>query len=86
MAFSVLYNIPRFLEISWEEIPQVPTTEAILAEVMNGDRGTNQSGQKNVTSSFTNVTEYHVEIVMTEMRQNPLYISIYITWMYLVFM
>lgn len=47
VCFSILYNIPRFFEVSWEAggVPE-----------------------------------------MTSLRQNEYYISIYITWMYLVFM
>jgi len=50
VIFSILYNIPRFFEVSWE---------SAAADV----------GPE-----------------MTSLRQNQYYISIYITWMYLVFM
>ncbi len=56
VIFAVIYNIPRFFEITW-------TTEYIKEE---GD---------NRTVFFA-----------TEMRKNELYVSIYVTWMYLVFM
>ena len=51
ISFSILYNIPRFFEVSWEE-----TEEGLL------------------------------QPQMTSLRQDAYYISIYITWMYLVFM
>ena len=51
ISFSLLYNIPRFFEISWEETEEgIPRPQA------------------------------------TSLRQDAYYISIYITWMYLVFM
>ena len=53
----MLYNIPRFFEITW-----VSKTDP-------------------VTNSTTGV-----EIAMQDLRQDPTYINVYITWMYLVFM
>lgn len=59
VAFSILYNIPRFFEVSWEVV---------------------------TITTPQNTTEQHVEVQMTSMRESKAYISIYITWMYLVFM
>ena len=58
VLFSVLYNIPRFFEITWESVP---------------DGGP----QSNST---------RVEIAPKDLRMDPTYINVYITWMYLVFM
>ena len=53
---ALLYNIPRFLEVTW-----VSTHDA--------------SSNKTIR-----------EVKPTDLRQNPVYVSIYITWMYLVVM
>ena len=53
---ALLYNIPRFLEVTW-------------------------------VSTFDEVSGLNrTEVTPTVLRQNPIYISIYITWMYLVVM
>lgn len=53
---SLLYNIPRFLEVTW-------------LSIYDEDTGVNRT-----------------EVRPTALRQNQVYISIYITWMYLVVM
>ena len=53
---ALLYNIPRFLEVTW-----VSTYDELSRE-------------------------NRTEVTPTPLRQNPMYISIYITWLYLVVM
>jgi hypothetical protein len=53
---AVVYNIPRFLEITWDDRYVEPFAE--------------------------NRTVF----LPTNLRMDPIYISIYVTWMYLVFM
>ena len=61
VAFSILYNIPRFFEVSW-----VKSNNATLLE----DGGLDQV----------------ISVEPTWLRMDSTYISVYITWMYLVFM
>ena len=55
-VFALLYNIPRFWEVTW----QTRTYE-------------------NLNATITNVEP-------TELRNDPTYINVYITWLYLVVM
>ena len=65
ILFSILYNIPRFFEVSW---------------IIGSEPDPDWLGEVNLTSGE------RPQIVMTNLRQDPTYISVYITWMYLVFM
>ena len=65
VIFSILYNIPRFFEVSW---------------IIGSEPDPDWLGEVNLTSGE------RPQIVMTNLRQDPTYISVYITWMYLVFM
>jgi hypothetical protein len=81
VVFSILYNIPRFFEVSWEPVKAAlgEGADAAAANISANATGQHQDEDEEENGS-------QVELQMTSLRQNPDYISIYITWMYLVFM
>jgi len=86
ILFSIVYNIPRFFEISWSVVPaqedaSLAPLAADAAAVVNQTLEDEGGGSM---AAATNLTK--VIIQPTELRSNSTYISIYITWMYLVFM
>ncbi|QQP56689.1 Uncharacterized protein FKW44_001440, partial [Caligus rogercresseyi] len=54
--FAIVYNLPRFWEVTWE------------------------------TTYYSEFDSNYTQVVATDLRSDPTYISIYITWMYLVVM
>ena len=56
LGVAVVYNIPRFLEITWDD------------------------------RYVEHYAENRTVFLPTNLRMDPIYISIYVTWMYLVFM
>ncbi len=60
VLFSILYNIPRFFEVSW---------------IIDSNPDPDWPDEVNVTA-----TGSRPQIVMTDLRQEPIYISVYITW------
>ncbi len=76
-VFAVVYNISRFFEITWISSidPDTNTTRSITLI---------SSSCPGLPASFSFLLS--LEVSMTEMRQNSVYVSVYITWMYLVFM
>merc|ERR1712038_1742565 len=70
------YNLPRFFEVKVYEVEDCKTFS--LAPGLDTS-ASSQSG--NVTNCF-NVTD----VATTDLRNNDIYIEIYMTWMYFVFM
>ena len=70
VTFAILYNVPRFFEVSWN------TTAAPT------DDGTEVNNENDTEVAI----ETEPQVGMSSIRSNRYYISIYITWMYLVFM
>ena len=68
VTFAILYNVPRFFEVSWNTTAATDDTE------VNNENDTEVA------------IETEPQVGMSSIRSNRYYISIYITWMYLVFM
>ena len=71
--FALVYNLPRFFEITWTY------SEPVSAAQLTDAHALGESAQNASASA-------RAEIITTSLRENPIYISVYITWMYLVFM
>jgi len=86
VAFSILYNIPRFFEVSWEFSTNIDGGSISSDDYYNVTTIIHENTSSTlIPINFTSTENSSAEVIPTALRKNSDYISIYMTWMYLVF-